>query len=112
MKTIPIPIYGGRLIVARNQPEFDRTYERLLAGEGLQRSDEHEALCKQGVTSSLVLDGELAIICGVFDRRGSTRAHEATHCAQAVAEVKGLDPIREQEAFAYLVQWFYEELAP
>jgi hypothetical protein len=63
------------------------------------------------MTSDQIVDGELVIVSGVFDRRGSTRAHEATHCAQAVAEAIGMDPLREQEAFAYLSRWFYEELA-
>ena len=112
MKTIPIPIYGGKLVVARNQAEFDRAYNRLLAGQSLQRSDENEAPCKRGITSSWIANGELSIVSGVFDRHGSTRCHEATHCAQAVAEAVGINPLREQEAFAYLTQWFYEELVP
>lgn len=113
MKTIQIPIYGGRLIVARNQAEFDRAYDRLLAGEGLQRSDDTVSMCSLGgLTSHAVCDGKLFIVSGVFDRRGATRCHEAVHCAQALAEAICMDPVREVEAFAYLVQWFYEELAP
>lgn len=112
MKTIDIPIYGGRLIVANSQSEFDRVYKRILAGQGVKPCEESVALCRGGMTSSEVIGNEVVIVSGVFDRRGSTLCHEAVHCAQVVAEAAGMDPIREQEAFAYLTQWFYEGLAP
>lgn len=111
MKTTAIPIYGGRLIVCRSRAEFDRAYEAEMVRAGVELVDGPTLLCSGGMTSHEVVAGELVIVSGVFDRRGSTRAHEATHCAQAVAGSVGMDPIREEEAFAYLVQWFYEELS-
>lgn len=113
MKTIPIPIYGGRLIVAKNQAEFDRAYDRVLVDEGLQRSDEPVSMCSlSGLTSHAISDGMLVIVSGAFNRRSGTRCHEAVHCAQAVAEAVNMNPLLEQEAFAYLTEWFFEELAP
>lgn len=112
MKTVAIPIYGGRLIVVRNQAEFDRAYDNLITRLGLQRSNESAAMCARGVTASATDDKTLVIICGVFHRNSSTRCHEAVHCAQAVAEAVNMDPLQEQEAFAYLTEWFFEELAP
>lgn len=112
MKTIAIPIYGGKLIVATSQAEFDRAYDRVLDSQGLERTEEIAGLRQIGMTANAVVNNQLVIVTGVFDRSGATRCHEATHCAQAVAEAVGMDPLREQEAFAYLTQWFYEELAP
>lgn len=111
MKTTAIPIYGGRLIVCRTRAEFDRAYEAEMVRAGMELVDGPTLLSTGGMTSHEIVGGELVIVSGVFDRRGGTRCHEATHCAQAVAEAAGMNPLREQEAFAYLVQWFYEELA-
>lgn len=112
MKTIAIPIYGGRLVLVTSQADFDRAYDRVLNSQGLDRTEEVAGLRQVGMTANAVVGNELVIVSGAFDRRGSTRCHEATHCAQAVAEAVGMDPLKEQEAFAYLTQWFYEELAP
>lgn len=113
LKTVSIPIYGGKLIVTRSQEEFDRAYTReMVCRAGLQRSDESVVLCSGGMTTSGVIDNELVIITGVFDRKTSTRCHEATHCAQDLAEAIAMDAVAEKEGFAYLVQWFFEEMAP
>ena len=112
MKTIAIPLYGGKLIVAANQAEFDRAYDRLLAQLGQTPAGETFMLSPAGLTTSAVVADKLVVLSGMFIKHGGARCHEAVHCAQAVAEAVGMNPLREQEAFAYLTQWFYEELAP
>jgi hypothetical protein len=110
MRTVKIPIYGGKLIVARTQEEHDAAYKRLLASSGLSATEESTTLAAGGMTTHAVVDNRLVIIAGVFERNDPIRAHEATHCAQAVAEAVCMNPLKELEAFAYLTQWFFQEL--
>lgn len=111
MKTIKIPLYGEKLIVVRTQAEFNTAYSKLLAHAGDECCEESVTLSAGGMTTQAVVDNELFIISGMFVHDGGMRCHEATHCAQAVAEAVRMNPIRETEAFAYLTQWFYEVLS-
>jgi len=110
MRTVPIPIYGGKLIVARTEAEFDAAYKKLLVGTGNGYTEESATLTAGGATNHIVADNQLVIVSGVFGRSSSIRCHEATHCAQVVAEAVCMNPITEREAFAYLAQWFFQEL--
>lgn len=112
MKTIDIPIYGGQLTVTRSLTEFNKAFDRMLEHYGQVRTDESMGRAPSGLTVSTLVDNEVQIISGAFDRKADTRCHEAVHCAQAVAEAIGMDPVKESEAFAHLTQWFFQELAP
>jgi hypothetical protein len=107
MRKLRIPIYGGDLIICGSIAEFDVAYAKRFERD--QPTPRRSGIC--GMTASGVAGGETLIVTGVWDKSGSTRCHEAVHCAQAVAEHSGMDPLREEEAFAYLVQWFWEVLA-
>lgn len=115
MKRVQIPIYGGVLVACASNEEFERAYARMVRKLGTGEPDADSYAAPGGLTTSAIVDGELQIISGEWDGSsttagGSTRCHEAVHCAQAVALHIGLDPLKEQEAFAHLTSWFYEQL--
>lgn len=107
-RRIPVPIFGGMLVVCASLAEFNRAYMALAKRAGISADDEAEPMnAGDSCTSSLVLDGALHIVC--YARRNRAH-HEATHCAQAVAEHVGMDPLREAEGFAYLAEWMFDQL--
>lgn len=107
-RRIRIPLYGGTLVVCASLAEFNRAFVALARRAGVPAEDESESLnAGSSCTSSLLIDGSLHVIC--YARRNRAH-HEATHCAQAVAEHVGMDPLREAEGFAYLAEWMFDQL--
>lgn len=106
-KRYRIPLFGGTLVVCPTLDDHTREFNRLsryegytLGGPGATR-DAPGSSC----TSAFVIANELRVLVHVAHRGAA--CHEAVHCAQAVAEQAGMDPLREQEAFAYLTQWAF-----
>lgn len=105
-----IPLFPGLLYVINEREAWSKTFQRLC-----KRGNYDPDLAKvmpshSGQTSSVLLDGVLHVVTGVFNRSPSTACHEAVHCAQEVAKQCAIDPLSECEAFAYLTEHFYEEL--
>jgi hypothetical protein len=114
-RTYQIPIYGGRLYVTKSLDAFNTAYKRYLLATGEEAIETGMSNAMDGgATAGEVVGGELRIVSSVWLRpgasRGSVLCHEAVHCAQTVARHIGMDPVEENEAFAYLTQWFYQKV--
>lgn len=105
-----IPLYAGWLFIATSEKEFDKLYASYIVNEG-EAPPDPLPFATSGLTSCAVQqDGRIVVVSGVWPKRHSEACHEAVHCAQYVAENRAIDPLVEKEAFAYLVQWFFEQL--
>ncbi len=103
MKKHPIPIYGGTLHVSGNTAEYSAAYRRLFQDD-LGAYPNH--------WKALTCHRDRIILVGIFQPRywATHACHESVHCAQSVAERVSMDPLKEEEAFAYLVQWFFDRI--
>ena len=109
-KNMQIPLYAGWLFIASSEKKFDKLYARYIKGKH-EEAPAPLQFATGGLTSCAVQkDGRVVVVSGVWPKRHSEACHEAVHCAQFLAEHRGLDPLAEKEAFAYLVQWFFEQL--
>jgi hypothetical protein len=104
-----IPLFGGALIVAPTMESYNAKFAKLAEFEGYKVSDTSDSATRDedSATCGFVIGNELHVL--VVARRAAA-CHEATHCAQAVALHIGLDPLREQEAFAFLSQWCFDRI--
>lgn len=110
MRRIPIPLFGGWMRIALARDEFDAQHDRLSRLCDLYPNPAR-ALGSYGMTSDFTTtDGEQHILVGLFGDHPDVACHEAVHAAQAVALLNAIDPLKEQEAFAHLVQWFFQQI--
>jgi hypothetical protein len=102
VKKHPIPIYGGTLYVAQTTAEHKRLHRRLFS----------ETLDYPAETGALMSAKGRTLLVGILQRKSwpSHACHESVHCAQVVASRCAIDPLQEVEAFAYLVQWFFDRI--
>lgn len=110
MKRIPIPLFGGWLYVASSREAFDAKHQQLSRQCDLYPNPER-TLGAYGVASDFTtLDGDQYVLIGCFGHHADVACHEAVHGAQAVAKFYQIDPLQEQETFAHLVQWFFQQI--
>jgi hypothetical protein len=105
VKRFEIPIYGGEVLLYKDQREFWKAYE-FLGGR-----QEYESP-KSGEAAHLTSDeGMNVYLVGWYNDRFSTLAHEVTHTAIFLFEHVGIDP-RDScgEATAYLVGYLIDKL--
>ncbi|MDN7541966.1 hypothetical protein [Burkholderia cenocepacia] len=94
---IPIPLYGGEVVLCRTRKEWDAVADKL----GVSPDDTAFAL---GITHALEsTDGGRIYMIGVFDGAIPTLAHELLHAAIATLDHVGI-PINSDtdEALTYL----------
>ena len=110
MKRITIPIYGGLLLIASDSTTFDAEHRKLVKKAGFAVDEAIAYASPGGNTADIVIDDGLHIISGIWVKDLGCVCHEAVHCAQMVARHIGMDAVVESEAFAYLTQWFFDQL--
>lgn len=110
MKRIPIPLYGGLLIVVNDEAAFDIEHRKLVKRAKYVWEDPVVNAAPDGTTVDLMVGDSINILSGYWGKDLSVVCHEAVHCAQAIARHIGMDAVVESEAFAYLTQWFFEQL--
>jgi hypothetical protein len=109
VRKIKIPIYGGSILACANATEFITEYRSLARLWGYESTPPVLEPGEAGIVVSFPDEAWLQVLAYV-PKKGGARAHEATHVAQAIARHVGMDPLAEEEAFAYLVQWCFDEL--
>jgi hypothetical protein len=108
MKRHRIPIYGGLLVVCRTIEEAEAAYRRL---NGREPPEDRSRGSRDGETIRGQHADDLLLVVGIYTDAADLACHEAVHCAQFIAERVGMDPLAELEAFAYLTQWLFAQLA-
>jgi hypothetical protein len=106
VKRHPIPLFGGALIACASLDEFNAAVRRFTKQLRLVEADPVDWSNGDGATDEFVINEEVVVV----SYAGGHACHEATHCAQAIALHIGLDPLKEQEAFAYLTQWCFDRI--
>lgn len=105
-----IPLFPGLLHVHHDKASWTKTFQRLCKRGGYDSESACLHPAQEGQTSAVILDGVVHVVSGVFDKDPETACHEAVHCAQEVAKHCAIDPLAEQEGFAYLTAHFFKEL--
>ncbi len=104
MISFDIPIYGGRVIVARTADQL----VRLSKLHGAEYDGEPCRGCCAPVEDER---GRAIYLLGLFDRKRSTVVHEAIHLALFVLDRAGIDARESDgEAMAYLTDWLVTRL--
>jgi hypothetical protein len=107
VKRFEIPIYGGEVLLYKDQKEFWKAYE-FLGGR-----QEYESP-KSGEAAHLTSDdGMNVFLIGWYSERLPTLVHEVTHTAIFLFWHVGIDPRDSNgEAMAYLVGYLIDKLQP
>lgn len=104
---IPVHLYGGVILFARDRRSFERAYKSLHDSNYPGDSEEGAGLtCREPVHK----DGETYYLSGVFDGRLDTLCHETGHCATIIMKRAGINPHDDDgESFCYLQEYIFTE---
>ena len=99
-KHVKIPVYPGWLFVTDDLATLTALHKKFTSKE----ADIPECL---GYTQMIFQSNKMVIILGIFAPRPDVIIHEAGHAALDVCDYVGIQPLDAQEAYCYLLDWFY-----
>lgn len=108
MKTLRIPVYGGRLFVCTSREDYIKVRAKYEDDDGESLKD-----C-MGVSERCSDKKQRSVfLIGVFDGGLQTLVHELGHTTFSVLRHASV-PVnrRDDEAFCYLLDCLYEKCAP
>jgi hypothetical protein len=106
---IPIHLYGGIALFAKDRKAFEKGYKYLHGEDYPDDTTEGAGLTLREAISK---DGTMYYLCGVFDEQQDTIVHESGHLATIVMKRAGINAHDDDgESFCYLLEFLYNEFS-
>lgn len=107
---VEVPLYGGRVHVARTRQEYQQATAYLKA---VPMSDARIRRMA-GLTGEFIgNDGDRLYLIGIFDGTARTLVHELGHVVFSILDTAGVPTGKgKREAFCYLQDFLYGAIVP